>query len=305
MLRKAIKDENIEYLFINNNYKQNEIDWFKSLGIKLIGVFDEVFAFPNKSNVTKLYRNLKVLESYDAFVLTTADEYLGHKRIGFKKSIFIPNFYEYNNRTKMTKEKEHNIIMKIGKINDKNKNDDLISIITGMSSVVKEFSDTKLDIFTSSAPSKEISKLIKVFKLEKNIIFHSITANITEYLTKSSIAVFTSLTNDYTSFINEAKSYGIPCIISMDNNNIYEFKKGVKKVDISNYEEFSQEILKLFKDKKYIKEMGQEAKLSLNNYNIIIFNAWNALFETLKKKEIEFKKLRNDLENKLINFVEN
>ena len=105
LLKKAIIDENIEYLFINNKYTKDQIDWFKSLGIKLIGVFDDVFTFPNKSNVTRLYRDLKVLESYDAFVHTTADEYLGHKKIGFKKSIFIPNFFEYNNKTKVIKKK--------------------------------------------------------------------------------------------------------------------------------------------------------------------------------------------------------
>ena len=303
LLKKAIKDENIEYLFINNKYTKKEIDWFKSLGIKLIGAFDDVFTFPNKSNVTKLYRDLKVLESYDAFVLTTADEYLGHKKIGFKKSIFIPNFFEYNNKTKVTKEKNHNIIMKVGQINDKK--NDLISIITGMSSVVKEFSDTILNIFTSSTPSQEITKLIKIFKLEKNIFFRNITSNLSEFLTKSSVAIFTSLTDDFTTFINEAKSYGIPCMVSMDSTNIYEFKKGVKKLDMSNYEEFSKEILKLFKDKKYIKQLGQDAKLSLDNYNLYIFKAWNALFESLKKKEVEFQNLRNDIENKLINLVEN
>ncbi len=49
---------------------------------------------------------------------------------------------------------------------------DLISIIKGMSSVVKEFSDTILNIFTSSTPSQKITKLIKIFKLEK--IFFSL-----------------------------------------------------------------------------------------------------------------------------------
>jgi len=301
LLKKAIKDENIEYLFINNKYTKNEIDWFKSLGIKLIGVFDEVFSFPNKSNTTKLYRDIKILESYDAFVHTTADNYLGHKKIGFKNSIFIPKFFEYNSKTKETKEKNHNIIMEVGEIS-KNKND-LISIITGMSSIVKKFSDTILNIFISSTPSQEISKLVSIFKLEKNIVFHNKTSNFSECLTNSSIAIFTSLTNNYTSFINEAKSYGLPCIVSMDNTSIYEFKKGVEKVDISSYDEFSKEILKLFKDKKYNKQLGQKAKLSLDNFNLYILKAWNALFKSLKNEE-EFQNLRNKMENKLINMVE-
>ena len=105
--------------------------------------------------------------------------------------------------------------------------------------------------------------------------------------------------------INEAKSYGIPCIVSMDNTNIYAFKKGVKKVDISNYEEFSKKILKLFKDKKYITLSGQNAKLSLDNYNLYILKVWISLFKSLKNKGIEFQNLRNDIENKLINSSEN
>ena len=91
----------------------------------------------------------------------------------------------------------------------------------------------------------------------------------------------------------------------MDNTNIYAFKKGVKKVDLSNYEKFSKTILKLFKDKKYITQLGQYAKLSLDNYNLYLLKAWISLFKSLKQKEIEFQNLRNDIENKLINFVEN
>ena len=63
--------------------------------------------------------------------------------------------------------------------------------------------------------------------------------------------------------------------------------------------------MKLFKNKKYIKQLGQDTKLSLDNYNFYILKAWNALFDLLKKKKIEFQNLKKERENKLINLAEN
>ena len=42
-IEKAIKENNIKDLIINEAFKKNEIKQFKSLGVKLIGVFDDIY----------------------------------------------------------------------------------------------------------------------------------------------------------------------------------------------------------------------------------------------------------------------
>jgi hypothetical protein len=62
-----------------------------------------------------------------------------------------------------------------GILNDKN--NDLVSLITAMTLIIKEFPDTNLKIISSDKPSSEIAKLITVFKLKKKYCFFPIRFN--------------------------------------------------------------------------------------------------------------------------------
>ena len=64
LLEKSIKENNIKYLIVNDGYNKEEIKYFQSLGVKLIGVFDEIY----KTENPKKARNWNNIRLYDVFI---------------------------------------------------------------------------------------------------------------------------------------------------------------------------------------------------------------------------------------------
>ena len=181
-----------------------------------------------------------------------------------------------------------------GKLNDKS--NDAVSLITAMTLIIKDYSDTNLKIISSDKPSSEITKLISVFKLGKNIAFSKMDSITSSIFSNSYISVFTSLSEEYSPIINMAKSLSIPCIVSSDETNSTTFKDGVIKIDMSNYEELSKEIIKLLKSSKYKKEMGEKAKISYYSFKTNTLVSWTKLLESLKSSE-NIQDLREEIES--------
>jgi hypothetical protein len=291
LLQKSIKEEEIDYLILQNNISKDNLKWLKSLGVKVIGLNEE------NSEIKKLTsKNLKIMELFDVFIQSNPSEYLEYKNLGLTNNIYIPSInslsqYDDSQSTSTN----HNIIM-FGKLNDKSNN--VVSLVTAMTLIIKDFSDTNLKIISSEKPSSEITKLITVFKLKKNIAFSKKDSITSSTFSDSSISVFTSLTEEYSPIINMAKSYSIPCIVSLDETNSTTFKDGVIKIDMSNYEEISSEIIKLLKSNKYKKEMGKQAKLSYYSFKTNTLESWTKLLNSLKSSKSEdIQNLREEIES--------
>lgn len=275
LLQKTIKEEQIDYLIIQNDISKVNLNWLKSLDVKVIGLNEGVSEIKKLTN-----KDLKVLELFDAFIQSNPSEYLNYKKLGLTNNFYIPNINSLNKIVApLSNLVNHNIIL-FGNLNDKSNN--IVSIITAMTLIIKDFSDTKLKIISSDKPSSEISKLITVFKLGKNIAFSQLDSITSNTFSNSSLSVFTSLTEEYSPMINMAKSYSIPCIVSSEETNSTAFKDGVIKIDLSNYEEISKEIIKLLKSNKYKKEMGEQAKFSYESFKTNTLDSWTKLLESLK-----------------------
>ena len=291
LLQKAIKEEEIDYLILPNNIPKDALKWLKTLNVKVIGLNEE------DSESKKLTsKDVKIMELFDVLIQSNPSEYLDYKELGLTNNIYIPNI---NSLSQLDDSKSnsdnHNIIM-FGKLNDKS--NDAVSLITAMTLIIKDYSDTKLKIISSDKPSSEITKLISVFKLGKNIAFSKMDSITSSSFTDSSISIFTSLTEEFSPIINMAKSYSIPCIVSSDETNSTSFKDGVIKIDMSNYENLSKEIIKLLKSSKYKKEMGEKAKLSYYSFKTNTLESWTKLLESLKSsKDGDIQDLREEIEN--------
>ena len=271
--------------------KKEFLNWLNSLDVKVIGLNEE------DSEIKKITsKDLKIMELFDVFIQSNPIEYLNCKKLGMSNNIYIPNINCFNQIDNLKSNlNNHNIIM-FGKLNDKN--NDIVSVITAMTLIIKEFSDTKLNIITSDKPSQEVTKLIKVFKLASNIDFSEVNPITYNSFSKASISVFTSLTDEYSPIINMAKSLGIPCIISSDETNSTTFKDGVIKIDMSNYEELSNEIIKLLKNNKYKKDQGEQAKLSYNSFKENALGSWTKLLGSLKSnKKKDIQNIKTEIES--------
>jgi hypothetical protein len=85
LIENAIKNENINYLIVNDAISEAEIKWLKSLGVKLIGVSDNIFT----SNTVKTTKNLRNAVLYDAFVQDSIDDFNTFKKLNINKNINI------------------------------------------------------------------------------------------------------------------------------------------------------------------------------------------------------------------------
>ena len=290
LLQKAIKEEKINFLILQNNISKDNLNLLKSLDVKIIGLDEDD---SEKKKFTS--KNLKIMELFDAFIQSNPSEYLDYKKLGLINNIYIPNINSFSQLgDSQSNSINHNIIM-FGRLNDKS--NDIVSLITAMTLIIKDFSDTNLKIISSDKPSSEIAKLINVFKLTKNIAFSQLDSISSSYFSNSSISIFTTLTEEYSPIINTAKAYSIPCIVSSDETNSTAFKDGVIKIDMSNYEGLSSEIIKLLKSIKYKKEMGEQAKLSYYSFKKNTLKSWTNLLESLtSSKSKNIQNIREEIE---------
>ena len=299
VIKNVCKTEKIEFLIINNVFSSNNINWYKSLGLKVIGIFHGVFMSPMFNNSTISYRNWKHLDLYDAFIHISADDYYYYKNLGFKRDIFIPNLYTFEPSESPSSNLTNHNIMMLGRLNDKKKG--LIYALKAMNLIVKEVPDARLNLVSSDGKTQELINTLKKLNLTNNVFYIPFTPNISEAFLNTSVFFFPSLTEAFPMALNEAKAYGLPCV-TFDVSYSFPYKSGVIKVDTFDYEGLAREVIKLLKDYNYRRKMGAEAKLSLNMFtNENTTALWGKLFNALKSGEKEYQKLRSEIEQKYYN----
>ena len=122
LIENFIKEENIIYIITNIFIdSKKDIIWLKTLGIKLIGFFDE-------NNINK---KEKLLDFYDAFVFNSPQDYIFYKKLYYKQNIFIPKIYE-TPITPLNNANNHNIFF-FGKLDDKKNG--IFDLINDMQSI--------------------------------------------------------------------------------------------------------------------------------------------------------------------------
>ena len=286
LVQNACKTENIDYLIVNDEFSKTEIKWMKSLGIKVIGVLDDALITKKKKRTL----SSKTIALFDAFIQEKPDDYTNLKKSN--NNIYIPKMITLESKPSDLHLNESNIILKT-ELNDKNNG--LTSIINALPLIIKVVPNAKLNIISLDKPKKDITKLIQNLNLTTVINFIPMNEKSLSYYNTSLLFIYGSLTDACPQSLNEAKAFGLPCIISSTDKNI---NSGVIKVDISNSNILAKEIIKILKDNVYRKKMENEAKLSLEKYNEETVKLWENLFISLKNGEKDFQKLIKEVEGK-------
>jgi glycosyltransferase involved in cell wall biosynthesis len=299
MIKKAVQEEKIDFLIVNNIFASGLIIYYKSLGVKVIGIYHGVFMSAMYNNSTKSYHSWRNLELLDAFIHISVDDYYYYNNFGFKRNIFIPNLYTFEpSKTPSSKLSNHNIMM-LGRLSDKKKG--LIYALKAMHLIIKEIPDAKLYLVSSDGKTQQLIDTMEQYIITNNVIFVPFTPNVEKYFLDSSVFFFTSLTEAFPMALNEAKAYGLPCV-TFDVSYSLPYQSGVIKVEHFDYQGLAREVVKLLKDYNYRIKMGMEAKLSLNKFtNEGTTDLWGRLFNSLKSGENEYQKLRKEIMNKYYN----
>ena len=190
--------------------------------------------------------------------------------------------------------------------------DDIIKGATyglyAMAEIIKEFLDARLTTEINNfcyywyGPPQHLKDLIKQLNIQDNVNYPGFSKNISEFYLNTSVLLVTSVSEAYPMVIGEAKAYGLPIVgFNVDYSPCYQ--SGVLKVEMFDYIAMAKESIKLLKNYEYRKKKGEEAKLSLNNYetNDEKVEMWGNLFQALLNGTEDFNKLQRKVEKKYYN----
>ena len=296
LLKNITKDLNIDFFILQNTSSKSTIDFFKSIGKFVLGMFHGLYVSAMFHGNIAPYKTWINFDNLDAFIFIGYDDYFFYKKLGFKNAIFIPNFYTFEpSESKESELKGHNIVM-LGRAADKIKG--IIYAIKSMSLIVKEVPDAKLILLSSNTKIEHLKSYAKQLHVNDNIIFNYYTENITKVFLDSSILMYTSLSEAFPLAMVEGKAHGLP-VVAFDVACSPPYQKGVIGVDMLDCEALANETIKLLKDYDYRRRMGKESKLSLKQFNNEdTEKLWEKLFATMMKGNKYFRKLQKEVEEK-------
>jgi len=300
IIKNITEHENIDFFILQNFLGPTTINFCKSLGKKVIGMFHGVYMSAMFHNEPLDYKNWLNFDLFDSFIFIAADDYYFYKNLGFKNEIYIPNLYTFEPKEiKESNLTSHNILM-LGRLNDEIKG--LKYAVKTLYYIVKEVPDAKLTLVTSDYRIDFAKNLAKDLNISENLVINYHTYNISQHFWNSAVHMYTSLTEAFPMAMNEAKAHGLP-IVAFDVPFSPPYQDGVITVDLLDCKGLAKETIKLLKDFNYRKRMGEISKLSLNKYsNEETVEMWGKLFKSLLSEDRnDYREFQKEIENKYYN----
>ncbi len=297
LIKNITKHENIDIVILQNTLSNSIVKFYKNLGIKVIGIFHGVFMSTLFHGITSSYRVWVNFDLYDSYVFIASDDYYFYNKLKFKNAIFIPNLYTFEPSQIKNSNLTYNNIIMLGRFNDPIKGAKYA--VMAMKYIAKEVPDARLNIITSDSRIQFLKNLTKELNLTNNVFIHSHTYDISKLFWNSSVHMYTSLTEAFPMAMNEGKAHGLP-IVAFDVPYSNSYQDGVIVVDLLDVKALANETIKLLKDYNYRKEMGENAKKSLDKFsNKETVELWERLFRSLLSPfKSKYRELQKEMEKK-------
>lgn len=226
------------------------------------------------------FRRKRFLKYYDALVVLSESE----KRLwkGFNNRIVsIPNSLPFfpDSTTNCTQKR----VISVGRLS---KEKGFSYLIDAWRSVSQKHSDWKLVIFGNGAELENLQKQISDLGLENNIRIYPSVKNISDEYLKSSLYVMPSISEAFGLVLPEAMSCGLPCIAFNCSDGLSEIITNGESgflVEAKNTDKLSEKISFLIEDEELRKQMGQNARASVQRFlpeNVML--QWIDLFFEIK-----------------------
>jgi len=199
-----------------------------------------------------------------------------------KNVICIPNFINIKNKKQASL--DNKLIFSAGRLH-KHKGFDLL--IKAFKIVAKKYPEWILEIAGEGNEKSKLTKLIKKYKLEKNVFIIPFQSNIEKKYLEAAIYVLSSRQECFPMVLLEAMSYGIP-VVSFDSPNgprdiIKNENDGflIKPYDVNK---MAKKIMFLIENYELRKRMGINAYENIKRFSEEnIGNMWKNLFIHLDK----------------------
>ena len=227
-----------------------------------------------KSKLTCLYKQFGASQ-YNQVIVETQESI---KEWKLKKGIVIPNPLWFSTDKKSDLSQKN--VIAVGRHVYEKGFDRLLKI---WKKVIVKYPDWNLTIYGKSNPDFDLVALAKKLNIENNITFHEPVKNIEEKYLEASIYLMTSRFEGFGMVLIEAMASGLPCIaydcpcgprgIIENNNNGFLIEDG-------NEKQFIQTLENLIENENLRIDMGNNAKLSVDKYQIeSIMKQWNLVLK--------------------------
>ena len=163
----------------------------------------------------------------------------------------------------------------------------LLFLLNAFKIVLESVPEAKLYLVGDGSLKEEIVAKIHQLSIQDSVIITGYTTDVEQYYQKASIHVLPSLFEGLPMVWLEAKAYGVPSVVFRMDSVELSYHKGAIIVEQNDLSGFTQAIIKLLKDKQYRKEMGREAKESLEYFTTEnTINKWEQLFNDLSNNTL-------------------
>ena len=154
--------------------------------------------------------------------------------------------------------------------------------------VVEKHPSWQLEIYGSKSRDLGLQQLVIDSHLESNVSFHEPVKNIQEKYQDSSMYLMTSRSEGFPMVLLEAMSFGLP-VIAFDcpigPRVLIENNYNGHLIPNDNFKMFSTKIIDLIENKSTAFKMGENARISVQKYNVeIIMKLWQDFFLKIKNK---------------------
>lgn len=278
-------------ILVYNFYNVKEINILNNLkNIKIIFYIHQsflywvYFKYSKFKSLYKAYQN----SSYVISIVPFENDYL-FRKWGIR-SVLMYNYISYEYDSVIPSDLSSKIIIMIGRGDDKLKRFDLG--IKAMKYIIKEVPDCKMKIVSSLNKFSSLVNLVYQLNLVNYIKFEGYSSKPEIYLKNASLHIFPSISEAFPMVLSETKIYGIPNILvgldylSMSNGGtiiIYDDKP----------ESIANVAIKILKNYKFRKYLGNEARKSMKQYNNkLILKKWNQLILSIYNGDNYYQLLR-------------
>ena len=154
--------------------------------------------------------------------------------------------------------------------------------------VAQKYPNWQLEIYGSKNRNLNLEQTVSDLNLESNITFFEPTINIQQKYQEASMCLMTSRSEGFPMVILEAMSFGLPVIafdcpigprvLIKDNYNGF-------LVPDDDIETFSNRVMELIENNDLAIQMGKNAQLSIQKYDInLVMKKWDELFLDIKNQ---------------------
>ena len=164
--------------------------------------------------------------------------------------------------------------------------------IQSMEYIIEEIFECNMKIISEIEYIFSLINLVNNLNLENRIKFIGFTVTPEIYFKNASIHFFPTLSESFGLVLSETKIYGIPNIlVGLDYVSIA--KGGTFIIYDDSPESIAREAIKILKNDKYKKELGREARLSMEKFqNKILAKRWINLILSIYNNDTYYELLR-------------